>query len=233
MKRVIYSLILILLSGFVYLYNDLSKAKVQLPILEIYPDIIYPGDPIFIKVNASSTPTKVLFNDKDVKISEYNDSYIGLVGVDLREEKKDHQIRIELANGMKINKPAILTMRIKEEKPLGIPDKLGGNTQQAGVNLLNNISKENSSINNIKLDPISFWKNNKFSSPLKTLFITDKYGYSRNRVGYSIALKETICCVSEESEVMAINKGKDRLTRLYTLTNKSRIKNNVTGLVSI
>ncbi len=232
MKKLLLTLLITLLIKAIYL--DIKSQKIiTLPILELYPEIVYPGDPIFIKINASSTPKSVLFNKKEIKISKYNNSYIGLVGIDLREEKREHQINLELTNGIKINKDISLAIKPKEEKPLGIPDNLGGNTKKAGENLLNNISKENASINNIKLDPKPFWQNSKFSSPLKTLFITDEYGYSRNTVGYSIAHKGTDFRAVEGTEVMAINKGVVKISRLYTLSGNTIVIDHGSGLVSI
>jgi murein DD-endopeptidase MepM/ murein hydrolase activator NlpD len=232
-KKIICVLVITILSLIIYLYSNNFGNSSRIPILEISPTIIYPGDPIFIEIIASSTPSKILFDNMEIKVSKYNNSYIGLVGIDLHEEKKKHEIKLELVNGIKINKSVTITMRTKEEKPLGIPDNLGGNTPEAGVNLLNNISKENSSINNIKLDPISFWQNSKFGPPLKTLFITDKYGYSRNTAGYSIAHKGTDFRAQEGTEVMAINKGTVRISRLYTLSGNTVVIDHGAGLVSI
>ncbi len=232
MKKLVIATIFILFITAIY-FDYKPDKNISLPILQLYPETIYQGDPIFIIINASSTPKSVLFDKKEIKISKYNDSYIGLVGIDLHEVKKDHQINLELMNGIKIDKSIVLVMRMKEEKPLGIPDSLGGNTKKAGESLLSNITKENASINNIKLDPKSFWQNSKFNPPLKTLFITDNYGYSRNTVGYSIAHKGTDFRAPEGTEVMVINKGIVRISRLYTLSGNTIVIDHGSGLVSI
>ncbi len=230
---VILTIVFLLLTTAIYLDNRKQGTSVDLPIFEIYPDIIYQGDPVFIRINASSTPKQVLFNKKEIKTAKYNNSFIGLIGIDLKETKKEHLINIELMNGMKFDKPIVLTMKVKEERPLGIPDSLGGNTKEAGTNLLNNITKENASINSIKLDSISHWSNSKFSKPLETIFVTDEYGYSRNTVGYSLAHKGTDFRALVGTPVMSINKGIVRISRLYILSGNTVVVDHGSGLVSI
>lgn len=216
------------------IYNDLfSKDNYKKPIIEIYPEIIHQGDPIIVTINASSTINKLNFDKSEIVLSKFSNSYIGLVGIDLKEKNLKHNIVLELSNGMIIKRPINIELIKKEEKSLGIPESLGGNTKQAGDNLLNNIIKENASINGIKLATTSIWQNIKFSPPLKSLFITDNYGYSRNTVGYSISHKGTDFRASEGTQVMSINKGIVKISRLYTLSGNTIVIDHGSGLVSI
>lgn len=232
-KYALLLLITLLFSTAIYIDNKDVAEIVESPILEIYPETIYQGDPILIRINSSSTPSNLIYNNKEIKLTKYDKSYIGLIGVDLKEIKRDNNLKLNLSNGITIDKPITVSMRIKDEKPLGIPDKLGGNTKEAGDSLLDNITKENASINNIKLATTSFWQNTKFSPPLQKLFITDEYGYSRNTVGYSIAHKGTDFRAIEGTEVMAINKGEVRISRQYTLSGNTIVIDHGSGLVSI
>lgn len=235
MKRALIIISILILTLFsIAIYKDVSsKNNSNLPIIEIYPETIHQGDPIIVTINASSTINKLNFDKREILVSKFNNSYIGLVGIDLKETKLKHEIVLELSNGIIIKKPIDIITIKKEEKPLGIPDSLGGNTKQAGDDLLNNITKENASINGIKLATTSIWQNSKFSSPLKTLFITDVYGYSRNTVGNSISHKGTDFRALEGTQVMSINKGIVKISRLYTLSGNTIVIDHGSGLVSI
>ena len=203
-----------------------------IPTLEISPKIIYQGDPVFIKINASSSPVKLLFNNKVIPIVKYNDQDIAFLGIDFREEKEKHLLRLELSNGEIITDELIVTMEKKEERPVGIPEKLGGNTPEAGKALIDNIVKENASINSTRTELKSLWEK-PFVSPLKTLFITDPYGYNRNTTGYTLAHKGTDFRAPEGTEIMSMNDGIVRLSRKYTLSGNTILIDHGLGISTI
>jgi murein DD-endopeptidase MepM/ murein hydrolase activator NlpD len=197
-------------------YSFLLNLFISKPPVSIYPETIYPGDPIFITINASSTPKKISLDNKVIPSFYFDGANNALFPTDFYEKKLQHKVSVELNNGMIINKDIILTTREKIEKPLGIPEKLGGNTPQAGKALVNNLANENYILNNIQSSAKIIWKQ-PFAKPLQNLFITDTYGYDRKTVGYTIVHKGTDFRAEIGTPVYAMNDGIVRIARGFTV----------------
>ncbi len=202
------------------------------PSLIIKPSIVYPGDPVMLVINASSTPEEVKYDNKKIPTFVYKDHESAFIAIPFEETKMEHMIRLTLSNGMIINEPLTLTPRERIEKPLGIPEKLGGNTKQAGQSLVDNLAKENVSINNIKTENTSLWTKT-FVKPLESVFITDDYGYNRDTVGFLIAHKGTDFRAAIGTPVMAMNDGIVRVARLYTVYGNTVIIDHGLGLSTL
>ncbi len=217
--KIIIAVILAIILGIILYKNYyffLPNLFISKPPVSIYPETIYPGDPIFITINASSTPKKISFDNKVIPSFYFNGANNALFATDFYEKKLQHRVSVELNNGMIINKDIVLTSREKIEKPLGIPEKLGGNTPQAGKALVNNLANENYVLNNIQSSSKMIWKQ-PFAKPLQNLFITDTYGYDRKTVGYTIVHKGTDFRAEIGTPVYAMNDGIVRIARNFTV----------------
>ncbi len=182
----------------------------------IYPEQIVPGDPVFITTHSTSTVSEILFDGKKISLITYNGLIHGLTAIDFNEKVLKHQVVVKLVNGEVITVPIVVTPREKIEKPLGIPDTLGGNTTEASKTLIQNLAKENAEINTVTSGPVQLWKKG-FEMPLADVFITDDYGYDRKTVGQTIPHKGTDFRAAVGTEVKALNTGVVKIARTYTV----------------
>jgi len=198
-------------------------------IVSISPAMIVQGDPIFLTVNSTSSPIKIYFNGKNIPIFKYLGKPRGLIPVDIHQSPGVYNIEVFLLNGEKIIEPITVTEREKIEAPLGIPEKLGGNTPAAATNLVNNLAKENATLVNLRTGTKAFWTKS-FRAPLATLTITDPYGYNRKTGEYTIAHKGTDFHADVGTKVYAMNRGVIRVAHTYTIYGKTIIVDHGLGL---
>jgi murein DD-endopeptidase MepM/ murein hydrolase activator NlpD len=201
--------------------------------ISIKPEIIYPGDPVMITVTASSTVLGIYYDNKIVSKFIYNKKTTSLIAIPFEEKNLKHKVVVRLSNGMVLEKGIGLTERVKIVKPLGIPEKLGGNTPQASKKLVSNLSIENARLNNItslaKSLKAPAW-NKPFGLPLVSIFITDDYGYNRDTVGNNIVHKGTDYRAQEGTDVLAMNKGKVIFADKFTVYGNTIIIDHGLGL---
>jgi hypothetical protein len=200
--------------------------------ISIYPGIILPGDPVFITVHSSSTPTEILFDGRKLSLFMYQGVPRAVVAIDFNEKDLNHEVSVTLSNDEVIKVPVTITPREKIELPLGIPDKLGGNTPEASKVLVSNLAKENAEINNIETGLTQLWTE-RFSDPLSSIFVTDDYGYDRKTVGQTIVHKGTDFRAAVGTEVRAMNDGVVRLARTYTVYGNSIIIDHGLGVQTL
>lgn len=192
------------------------QATTTVEIIEILPKVIYPGDPIFITINSSTTPESLMFDGILNPVFTYNGLPRSLLATLFEKEGRDHDLEIKLSSGEIIKKQVKITSREKIERPLGIPEKLGGDTPEAAKALAKNLANENYVINNIKSAKEILWTE-PFTFPLQNIFITDDYGYDRKTVTETIAHKGTDFRVATGTPVMAMNDGVVSVARLFTV----------------
>lgn len=199
----------------------------------IKPEIIYPGDPVMVTVTASSSVLEFFYDNKIVPNFIYKNKSTGLIAIPFEEKNLNHKIKVKLSNGMVLEKAIVLTERIKIVKPLGIPEKLGGNTTQSSNNLVNNLSIENAKLNDItslaKSSKTLLWSE-PFGFPLVSIFITDDYGYNRDTVGNNIVHKGTDYRAKVGTDVLAMNKGKVTFAGEFTVYGNTVIIDHGLGL---
>jgi murein DD-endopeptidase MepM/ murein hydrolase activator NlpD len=200
--------------------------------ISIFPDTIFPGDPIMVSVISSLKPESILFNNKNVPIFSHDNKYGAFVPIDFNEKVLDHEVRVLFQDGTFIIKSLKITPREKIERPLGIPEKLGGNTPAAAQNLINNLAQENAVINSVPTEQQQLWKNS-FSFPLKSIFVTDDYGYDRKTVNSTIVHKGTDFRAPEGVEVFAMSDGVVRLARQFTVYGNSIVIDHGHGVQSL
>lgn len=184
------------------------------PVVSILPKTIHPGDPILITINSTSSPKEIIFDDKSLPIFTYNNKFSAFIGIDFNEKIIEHEVLVKFSNGSITKQKIILTPREKIERPLGIPEKLGGNTPQAEKTLLANLAKENVILNTVQTATATLWTT-AFTNPLATIFITDDYGYDRKTVNSTIVHKGTDFRAPEGTPVFVMNDGVVRVAKNF------------------
>ncbi len=200
--------------------------------VSISPEIIIQGDPVLITITSTSSPAKILFDGKNIPTFIYEGKPRGLIPIDIREKVGIHNIEITFENGANITETLNVNPREKIEAPLGIPEKLGGNTPIAATNLVNNLAIENATLVNLRTGTKAFWIK-PFRAPLSSLSITDPYGYNRQTVGQNITHKGTDFRAEEGTKVYAMNRGVVRVARTYTIYGKTIIIDHGLGLQTL
>ncbi len=224
MKKSLVSIVLVVAAIFVVAmykvsvykssFIEATPAAIGEPI-SIFPKTVYPGDPIMITTGSVDlVARKITFDGKKVPLVLYAKRITGFVPVDFNEKNLEHEVVVTFLNGVVMSKKVHLTPREKIEKPLGIPEKLGGNTQSAAQTLVSNLEKENIILNSVKSSTSQLWKNS-FHFPLSSIFVTDDYGYNRATVGETIVHKGTDFRAKEGTSVMAMNDGVVKISRTF------------------
>ena len=217
--------------------KDISVgSSTSLRTISILPATIIPGVPVMVTISSSTdrvygdtisstsypysisqpAPKKLLFDGKTTPLFVFNGSWRAFIPIDFNETKSQHEIRVLYSDGTYSTTSLTVIPHIKKVEPLGIPDKLGGNTPVAQKKLVDNLAIENATLNSIKTATSTFWAE-PFRGPLARLVITDPYGYNRQTGNYTIAHKGTDFRADVGTEVLAMNSGVVRIAKLYTI----------------
>lgn len=149
------------------------------------------GEPVIISILGTSSVSSISFNKKNLGTFSYQGNPSALVGLDLRVETGEYPVTAILPDGSILSKNLKVGKRTIVQAPLGIPDKLGGDTPEAEKELINTLAQEGAIINAIPVSSAQFWKSN-FRLPINPpITITDVYGYSRLTGASTIAHKGT------------------------------------------
>ncbi len=188
----------------------------ELPILNVSPIVPVQGEAMKVDIRGVGLEdVKTLsFDGVAVPVLEYAGKPVSFVGIDLSKKAGVYKFDLELKDGRRISHWLYIGERFKIKAPLGIPQKLGGNTPAAATALVNNLAAENSLLGSLESEPRTLWSE-KFRLPLENIFITDPYGYSRETGQYSIAHKGTDFRAIEGTEVFAMNSGIVRLAKRF------------------
>lgn len=188
------------------------------PKLVTSSDVVVQGDPIMVTVTGVNfNQIKTLdFSGDDLGVSFYKNKPTAFVGIDLNKKPGLYLLDLKLTDGTETKKLIAVIARQKYQAPLGIPEKLGGNTPAAQTALVNNLSAENAELASIETTDRALWKN-KFTFPLSNIYITDPYGYSRQTGSYSIAHKGADFRAAEGTSVVAMNDGVVRIAKKFTV----------------
>ncbi len=190
------------------------------PTISVTPAKVFQGEPFAITINgitSTSSVKRVTFNTTSLAVFSYNSKIESLGAVDLNQKPGVYTARVELlGNGTTtiLTKSVTVVARPKVEAPLGIPEKLGGNTVTSQNALVTSLVSEADELRKVQTVPQTLWKGN-FIYPVKNPIITDTYGYSRQTGAYSIAHKGTDFRALEGTPVYAMNSGVVRLEKKF------------------
>lgn len=185
--------------------------------VKIIPSQVIQGEPLMAVIEGIkdiSEVKKITFGGESLGVFAYQGKPTALIGIDLRKKTGNYKLKVQFYDGETIEKIINVGAREKIEEPLGIPEKLGGNSAESQNKLVSTLAEENRSLSNLRTGKKAFWTE-KFSYPLSQIFVTDIYGYSRKTGEYSIAHKGTDFRAKEGTPVMAMNRGVVRIARRY------------------
>lgn len=202
--------------------------------LKIFPASVIQGEPLMAIIEGArdiSVVKKITFGGEPLGLFMYLGKPTALIGIDLRKKSGDYDLIIQFSDGKSIKKIVSVGAREKIEAPLGIPQKLGGDTKESQDKLVSTLAEENKSLANIRTGKKAFWTE-KFTYPLSQIIVTDDYGYSRKTGEYSLAHKGTDFRAKEGTAVTAMNRGVVRIARTYRNYGKVIVVDHGLGLMS-
>ncbi len=183
-----------------------GTAAIVVPVIQpIHQDVIYQGDPVAITENGRT----VFF------------------GTDLNQ--KTGTTTFEKYG---IKKEVYITKRPREQKPLGIPQSLGGNTKASQDKLVAGLNDEARILRELVSTSTKLWTN-AFGFPVKEVHINDKYGYSRQTGAYEISHKGTDFRAPLGTEILSINDGKVILVKSFRNYGKTVVIDHGEGVMSL
>lgn len=223
----------ILIFSAVVLFFTTTTVSAQTASLSFFPPQVIQGEPIMIQVNGktASEIKKITFDGKKLGVFTYQGSPTALYGVDLNKKPGEYEVVAEFFDGSPARSVITVAKRKKVEAPLGIPAKLGGNTPASQTKLVSTLADENKNLASARSGTKAFWKT-AFVPPLKELFITDEYGYSRKTGVYTIAHKGTDYRAEEGTHVTAMNRGVVRIAKTYRNYGKTIVVDHGLGLMT-
>ncbi len=198
-----------LISSFFLLSTPVFARTPTAPSVTVSSEVITQGEPILISITGIRNFSEIEhseFGGKYWKPFMFDEKIYGLVGVDIHDKPGKYKLIVEFRNGISFVKDITVLERSKVEEPLGIPEKLGGDTVVSQNNLVNDLAKENASLENIRAARPSLWWQT-FVMPLSSSVVTSPFGYSRETGAYTIAHKGTDFRASVGTPVRAINIG--------------------------
>ena len=202
--------------------------------LSVTPENPLQGEPVMIVVDGADIPdtTSLTFAGKKAPLFLYQGKPIALIAIDLNQKTGKYSLVLKLVSGEKMEKAITVMPREKLSAPLGIPEKLGGNTEAAQNALVFTLAKENTTLANVRTTPLPMW-GDVFAFPLQDPEVVDAYGYSRATGSYTIPHKGTDFRASVGTPVRAINAGVVRLARTFTAYGKTVVVDHGGGVQSL
>jgi murein DD-endopeptidase MepM/ murein hydrolase activator NlpD len=211
------TLLCILILGVFAIGTRETEAKVT---VSFEPEKVIQGQPLQISVKGkrSGETVVVTFASSSVPMTEYSGKLVGFVPIDIAKKTGMYDVKVVLKDSKNrtnqtLNRQVQVIAREKYEAPLGIPQKLGGNTSAAQKQLVDTLAIENQSLLNLGTQNKAAWKK-AFIYPVKNPVVTDPYGYSRLTGAYTITHKGTDFRAPEGTEVIAVNDGEVKLAQL-------------------
>lgn len=212
--------------------KPISKSEIQ---IYIKPDSPIQGEPVLVEISgvASSSIRALKFKNDPMPMFERGGRVYGLIGLDLRMPVAEYSIKLTLTDGTVIQENVTVGERKIVQAPLGIPEKLGGDTPEAEKELLETLAKEGKLINEIKASEEQLWSD-AFRYPLdEEITITDVYGYSRLTGASAIAHKGTDFRAKVGTPVTAINDGVVKFVKYLRNYGNTIAIDHGTGILSI
>lgn len=202
--------------------------------LSFFPAKVIQGEPLLVTIDGVagiSSVKKMTFDGTVIGVFLRHGKPSGLIGIDLNKKPGTYELAVTLSDTRVLTKTIDVHEREKMEAPLGIPQKLGGDTVESQKKLITSLTDENKSLAAIRTGAKAFWTE-QFIPPLKQILITDEYGYSRKTGTYSIPHKGVDYRAGEGTPVMAMNRGVVRIAKTYRTYGKTIVVDHGLGLAT-
>jgi murein DD-endopeptidase MepM/ murein hydrolase activator NlpD len=199
------------------------------------PSTVIQGEPLMITVDGAfdtSLIEKISFGETALKPFVFHDTVRALAPVDLNQKPGVYAVKVRFTDGLEVKKDVTVVARKKLTAPLGIPEKLGGNTPASQAKLVSSLGDENAILMSVPSGK-TFLPNESFRYPVKEVSVTDIYGYSRQTGSYSIAHKGTDFSAKEGTRVYAMNDGVVRLATQLQTYGKTVVIDHGAGIQSL
>lgn len=193
-----------------------AEEKIEEVTLTVSPKAVIQGEPVEVTINGLTSTTTIralTFQRDKLKVYVEEGKVRALIGLDLKLPPASYPLTLTLTDGRVVQKQVVVGERVIAKAPLGIPEKLGGNTSASEQQLVSTLVEEGKIINAIETSEEKLWKG-EFRFPLSwPIVITDTYGYSRQTGGSSISHKGTDFRAKIGTPIYAMNSGLVRFTR--------------------
>ncbi len=195
------------------------------------PASVMQGEPLMVQLDGAtlSQVESVVFNGTKLNVFPHKGKPTAFAGIALEQKEGAYSLRVTFRNGSVIEKTVVVGVRPRVQKPLGIPQKLGGNTVASAKRLVSTLQKDNASLINLKTQDHALWTED-FTLPLKNAIVTDTFGYQRDTVGFEIAHKGTDFRATTGSRVLAMNRGVVRVAKTFSTYGKTVVIDHGLGL---
>ncbi len=218
-----------------FLFFTMSYAYAQTASFSFLPVPVIQGEALMVQmegVMGTSLVKNIKFDGKKVSFFTYQGKPTAIIGIDLLKKSGFYELMAELVDGSIVQSVVFVGEREKFESPLGIPDKLGGNTKVSQDKLVSTLAAEKKATSGLRTAKTALWSE-KFIPPLKDIVVTSPYGFSRLTGVYSIPHKGVDYRAPEGTEVMATNRGIVRVSKTFRNYGKTVIIDHGLGLMSL
>ena len=214
----------------IFLALALPSLSFAAPAVKITPETPLQGEPVMIEIATPNPLAEATFDGEPLRTVPYDGGRRIFIGIDLSKKPGNYSLRLVFPGGETVERTITVIAREKIEAPLGIPEKLGGNTPASQAALVATLAEENALLFSIRTGARAFWSK-PFLLPLRAkIVITDSYGYTRQTGAYSIAHKGTDLRAEEGTRVRAMNRGVVRLARTFRNYGKTVVVDHGLGL---
>src|SRR5665213_2836363 len=121
-------------------------AATNAPFISINPGSVIQGEPILVTVEGvvgTSSIKSISFDNQPLGFFLFQNKVSAFIGIDLHKKSGIYNIVTVLSDGTILQKKVTVGERPLAEAPLGIPQKLGGNTAQSQATLVSTLASEN------------------------------------------------------------------------------------------
>ena len=179
----------------------------------VTPPEITQGEPALIVVEGIDIRDirKLTFGGKPVPVFLFEGEPTALIAIDLAARTGVAEIVVESKDGDKVRALARILPRLRIVAPMGIPDKMGGNTRAGANNLVHAIVNENRYLSAVAARETPRFEE-RFRFPLAAVEVTDDFGYSRKTGTYTINHRGTDFRAATGTPIYALNDGVVRVS---------------------
>lgn len=215
--------------------SSIESPPVETASIVVVPQKIEQGDPALVVINGASIGEieSLTFNGKKLKVFLHQGKPSALLGFDLRGSFGSFPMALTLKNSSTTSMRLAVGERLIAKAPLGIPDKLGGNTPESEQELLNTLAEEGRLISAVPTSDKKLWEG-AFRYPIDPpIVVTDTYGYSRVTGSSNISHKGTDFRAAIGTPVYTMNSGVVRFNQFLRNYGNTIIVDHGLGLHTI
>ncbi len=178
--------------------------------------------------------TSVTIGEKSTPFGVVEGCISAFYGTDIKLSPRQLVGIVRFRDGTSVSATTTVVARPRIEAPLGIPEKLGGNTPAAATKVVNTLALENTRLASLRQSLVAprEW-NSGFMRPVAEAVITDSYGYVRDTVGQEITHKGTDYRASVGAPVYAPQDGIVIESGEYTIYGKTIVIDHGLGVTSM